>query len=141
MVAGVVRRSAWPLGDGSADRRVPDVRGARALTEDELLAGLLELLGLSGWYVFHVPRSERDPIGDESGFPDIMAVHRERHRCIAIVAASNLGYPTPQQLAWLLELREHPTLEATVVRPASYDAALAWIVGNGPMPTAEVRQE
>jgi len=104
------------------------------------MTGLIELLGLTGWRVYHVRRSDRALIQGLGGrgFPDIIAVHIERHRLIAIECKSDRGLPTPDQLVWLHQLRHHPTLEATIVRPATYDQAIAWIQGTGPMPDARV---
>jgi hypothetical protein len=110
------------------------------VTEDELVTGLLELFALTGWRAYHVRRSDRGLIqgagGD--GFPDIIAVHPERSRLVAIECKSDAGMPTPAQLAWLLALRHHPTLEATIVRPSTYDAAIAWIMGGATMPDARI---
>lgn len=112
---------------------------ARPMTEDELLSGLMELLGLAGWRAFHVRRSDRaivQGVGG-AGFPDVFAAHPTLHRIIAIECKSDRGLPTPDQLSWLAELRQHPTIEATIVRPATYDDALRWIAGKGPMPPAQ----
>lgn len=111
------------------------------MSEDELLTALLELMALTGWRAYHVRRSDRAQIqglgGD--GFPDIIAVHADRSRLVAIECKSDIGLPTPAQLVWLTCLRQHPTIESTIVRPATYDAAIAWLQGIGPMPDARVR--
>lgn len=110
------------------------------MSEDALLEALLELLGLLGWRAYHVRRSDRAIIMGRggAGWPDIIAAHPGTHRLIALELKSDIGIPTPDQLAWLLELRHHPTLEATIVRPATFDEAIAWIRGEGPMPAATV---
>ena len=110
------------------------------MTEDELLTGLLELFGLTGWRAYHVRRSDRATIqgaGGE-GFPDVIAAHPASSRLVAIECKGDRGYPTPGQLAWLFAFRA-ASIEATIVRPATYDAAIAWIQGRGPMPDARVR--
>lgn len=111
------------------------------MSEDELLTALLELFALDGWRAYHVRRSDRAVIqglgGD--GFPDVIAVHALRSRLIALECKSDAGLPTPAQLEWLFALRAHPTIEATIVRPATYDEAIDWIRGLGPMPDARVR--
>lgn len=111
------------------------------MSEDELLVGLLELMALTGWRAYHVRRSDRALVMGSGavGFPDILAVHPERHRLVAIECKSDRGIPTPDQLVWLSALRQLVTVEATIVRPATYDEAIAWIQGMGPMPDARVR--
>jgi hypothetical protein len=110
------------------------------MTEDELLVGLVELLGLTGWRVYHVRRSDRAILQGRGGdgFPDIVAVHPGRSRMLVIECKTDTGLPTPAQLEWLFALRAHPTIEATIVRPTTYDAAIAWVQGLGPMPDARV---
>jgi len=111
------------------------------MTEDELLVGLLELMGLTGWRAYHVRRSDRAILmgGGADGFPDIIGVHPDRSRMVAIELKVDSGLPTPAQLVWLAAMRQHPTLEVTIVRPSTYDAAIAWLQGIGPMPDARVR--
>lgn len=111
------------------------------MTEDELLTGLLELLALTGWRAYHVRRSDRAITqgAGADGFPDVIAVRPDRSRLLAIECKSDNGLPTPAQLAWLFALRHHPTIEATIVRPSTYDEAIRWIQGLGPMPDARVR--
>lgn len=110
------------------------------MTEDALLSALLELFGLSGWRAYHVRRSDRAIVqgagGD--GFPDIVALHPSTRRMLVIECKSNIGVPTPAQLAWLFAFRGMVGIEATIVRPGTYDAAIAWIRGIGPMPDARV---
>jgi hypothetical protein len=108
------------------------------MTEDELLSGLLELMAYTGWRAYHVRRSDRAVVmgAGGRGFPDIVAFHPPSSRLVAIECKTDAGVPTPEQLAWLYGLRHHPTLEATIVRPASYDQAIAWLRGTGPMPDA-----
>ena len=111
------------------------------MTEEELLVGLLELLGLTGFRAYHVRRSDRAIVQGSGGdgFPDIIAVHPERGRLLAIECKTDRGYPTPAQLSWLGALRRLALIEATIVRPSTYDEAIAWIQGLGPMPDARVR--
>lgn len=111
------------------------------MTEDELLTGILELLGLTGWRAYHVRRSDRAIVQGSGGdgFPDVVAVHPATSRTLVIECKSDAGYPTPAQLIWLYAFRQHPTIEATIVRPSTYDQAIAWIQGHGPMPDARVR--
>jgi hypothetical protein len=113
------------------------------VTEDELLEALVQLLAICGWRTFHIRRSDLGIVQGKggAGFPDVIAVYPETHRVIVFEAKSNVGLPTRDQLAWLSEFRQHPTLEATIVRPGSYDAAIAWIQGTGPMPDALLRAE
>lgn len=108
------------------------------MTEDELVSALLELFGFTGWRAYHVRRSDRAVVMGVGGpgFPDIVAVHPENHRVVVIECKTDRGVPTPDQLAWLFAFRHHPTIEATIVRPATYDDAIAWIRGDAPMPPA-----
>ena len=110
------------------------------MSEDELMTALLELLGLMGWRAYHVRRSDRAIVQGMGGlgFPDIVAIKPDRSRMLAIECKSDRGIPTPDQLAWLYAFRSLVTCEATIVRPATYDAAIAWIRGTGPMPDARV---
>lgn len=111
------------------------------MSEDELLVGLLELLALTGWRSYHVRRSDR-AIAQGSGavgFPDVIAAHAATSRLIAIECKSDTGLPSAPQLAWLFALRASGAIEATIVRPSTYDEAIAWIQGRGPMPDARVR--
>jgi len=111
------------------------------MTEDELLVGLLELMSLTGWRAYHVRRSDRAILMGRGadGFPDIVGVHIGRSRLVAIECKTDNGLPTPAQLEWLAAMRQHPTCEATIIRPATYDDAIAWLQGLGPMPDARVR--
>lgn len=113
------------------------------MTEDDLLEAFVELFGLLGWRCYHVRRSDRALVQGKggAGWPDIIAADPRTHRLVALELKSNVGMPTEDQLAWLSELRQHPTLEATIVRPATYDAAIDWIRGTGPMPSAVVVRE
>jgi hypothetical protein len=108
----------------------------QAMTEDELLTGLLELLGLLGWRAYHVRRSDRAIIqgAGGSGFPDVLAL-APGGRMVAIECKSDRGIPTPDQISWLSAFRS-VGIEATVIRPATYDAAISWIRAKGPMPDA-----
>lgn len=110
------------------------------MSEDELVSALLELFALTGWRAYHVRRSDRAIVMGlgGAGWPDIFAVNPDTHRIVVIEAKSDTGVPTPEQISWLYELRQHPTIEATIIRPATYDAAIAWIRGVGPMPDARV---
>lgn len=108
--------------------------------EDALLTALLELFGLLGWRSYHVRRSDRaivQGVGGD-GFPDIVALDPRTNRMLVIECKSDHGIPTPDQLAWLFAFRGLGTVEATIVRPATYDAAIDWIRGIGPMPDARV---
>ena len=59
-------------------------------------------------------------------------------RMIAFECKSDRGVPTPDQIAWLAGFRAL-LVESTIVRPATYDAAIAWIRGQGSMPDARPR--
>lgn len=118
--------------------RLPELQrhGATAtVTEDELLEALLELVGLTGWRAYHVRRSDRALVQGRGGggFPDIVAVERDGSRIVAIECKAELGTATYDQLAWLRAFRR-AGIEATIVRPSSYDRAIDWLRGRDAMP-------
>lgn len=108
------------------------------MNADAVLTALLELLGLSGWRVCHIPGTARELVigADGDGFPDIVALHPSG-RMLVMVCLPDLGIPTPAQLAWIFGFRSL-AIEATIIRPGTYDGALGWIRGIGPMPDARV---
>jgi hypothetical protein len=104
------------------------------MTEDELLAGITEALTFGGWRWTHILRSDGVTMGDP-GIPDIMAGHFHRGFVLAWELKSASGVVSPDQGAWLMALR-NPHVDARVIRPADYDAALEVILnGRHPLET------
>lgn len=97
-----------------------------AMTEDDLLAGITEALTYGGWRWTHIRRSDGVTVG-ATGLPDIIACHPDRSVVLAWELKSKHGVVMPDQMAWLLGLRG-PQVDARIVRPADYDAALAVIL-------------
>lgn len=118
------------------------------MTEDELYAGITEALTLSGWRWMHIIRSDGRMTGNGAvGWPDIAAVHPTRCHLILWELKGDGGHVTTDQWAWIGPLAvisvalgvNAPTwkqgggdaqLDARIVTPADYDAALAYIVGK-----------
>lgn len=107
------------------------------MSEDELMAGITEALTLAGWVWYHVGRSDRVSRGTGAvGFPDIVAVHPWRNHLILWELKTETGRLTVGQWAWIGPLAVtatvigSPMLDARVIRPADYDAALEYIVGK-----------
>lgn len=102
---------------------------ASRMDEDELLTGLLDAAAAGGWLVHHIRRSDLGLQQGHSGWPDIVAAHRERRKLVVIECKSATGRVEPWQEAWLRALRA-AGVDARVVRPAEYDATWRWLVGD-----------
>ncbi len=102
------------------------------MTEDELLAGITDALTLAGWRWTHIRRSDRITQGFE-GLPDIIAVHPERAIVLAWELKTDLGVISTDQWGWLVALRDVAGVDARVVRPSDYDAALLTVFGQDPV--------
>jgi hypothetical protein len=100
------------------------------MSEDELLSGLIEALGLAGYWVHHDRRSDLAVQMGASGFPDIVAIHPDPSKPnVAIECKSETGRLTADQEVWIEAFRTDGWI-ATVIRPSGYDAAIAWIFGD-----------
>lgn len=97
------------------------------MTEDELLAGITEALELTGWTWTHIRRSDGITVG-HVGFPDVVATHVDRHLALVWELKSATGQATAGQVAWLLGFLDVPGVDARLIRPEDYDAALEVIV-------------
>lgn len=98
------------------------------MTEAELLTGLTEALEIAGWRWTHIRRSDGITMGSP-GLPDIIATHPSRDVVLAWELKDRRGQPTPDQVAWVVSLRDR-VVDARVIRPAEYDAALDIILGR-----------
>lgn len=98
-------------------------------SEAELLIGLTEAMTLAGWLWTHHRRSDLAVMMGTVGFPDIVAVHPSRGQILAWELKGPGGRPTGDQVAWIAALAPHPTVDARIVYPADYDAALRVVLG------------
>ena len=71
--------------------------GIWPMTEDDLLTGLLELMGLLGWRVYHVRRSDKAIIQGVggAGFPVLMGIDPHTKRLLVIECKSDIGSRRP----------------------------------------------
>ena len=96
------------------------------MTEDELLSGITDALTLSGWTWTHILRSDGVTMG-HAGLPDVLA--GKGGIVLAWELKTETGTPSHDQLRWLLALGGHPiNLDARIIRPSMYDAALRVIL-------------
>jgi hypothetical protein len=102
-------------------------RQAHAMTEDDLLTGLLECMILTGWRCQHVRRSDRALIMGNPGLPDILALPPHGGPLLAIECKTQVGVVSDEQAAWLVGLAQAGVTPA-VVRPEQYDRAVALII-------------
>lgn len=102
---------------------------ARAMTEDELLEGITQAMTLVGWRWTHIRRSDTITMG-MSGLPDIIAGDVTRKIVVAWELKSQTGVVSGDQWGWLNVLRVAPGVDARVIRPSDYDAALSVIIGG-----------
>lgn len=100
------------------------------MTEDELLAGIGEALTLAGWCWTHIRRSDTITMG-MTGLPDIIACHVMRDVVLAWELKSETGQLSTDQAGWLRAIR-NACVDARVIRPADYDAALQVIIAHAP---------
>lgn len=106
----------WSEADYTAYRRLLRREAPAPLSEKAWQDGVMRLLAAHGYaYRYHTWDSRRSP----SGFPDIVAVHREPgHVCYAIECKTDTGQVTPAQAAWLTALAGCSGVVAEVWRPA-----------------------
>lgn len=110
---------------------------ARAMTEDELLAGITDAATFLGWRWMHVRRSDLAIVQGHQGFPDLVLA-RDGDVVFAELK-TELGNLTPEQVAWGEQLQRpwdddqdtcdtwRPTYY--VIRPRTYDAFLGDVLG------------
>lgn len=108
------------------------------MTEAELLAGITEALELAGWTWTHIRRSDGITIG-RPGLPDIIATHDNRALLLAWELKTTRGVVSVDQLRWLYALGTDERVDARIIRPADYDAALEVIIRGTPPAEAFAR--
>lgn len=102
------------------------------MTEDDLLVGLTDALTLYGWRWTHARRSDQAKMMGMAGVPDLIAVHPDRHLILAWELKGPAGRVTIDQASWIADLAAHPTVDARVLWPTQYEAALA-VISGGPL--------
>lgn len=103
---------------------------APAMTEDQLIVGLLEAFAIAGWRAWHVRRSDRGLLMGDRGWPDITALPRVVGRPLLVIEAkTQRGVLTAEQGRWIAQLHR-AGVTAAVIRPAGYDRALGLIMAG-----------
>ena len=98
-----------------------------AITEKALQSAVVRLLRQHGYdYCYHTYNARRSP----SGFPDLLACHREPgHKILALEAKTASGEVTLAQWHWLTALGHSAGVHAQVVRPADLEALVTLLRG------------
>lgn len=96
------------------------------MTEAELLEGITDALTIAGWRWTHIRRSDGVTQGF-AGLPDVIAASPTRNVVLAWELKTDRGSVDLDQLAWMLAL-DGPGVDARIIRPPMYDAALQVIV-------------
>jgi hypothetical protein len=102
-----------------------------AMTENDLLTGVLDLARVLGWRTIHVRPGRtshgwRTPVqGDGAGWPDLLMVRGSRIVAAELKAAK--GRTTPDQDAWLVALSDAGA-ETFTWRPADYPDSIASVL-------------
>jgi hypothetical protein len=99
------------------------------VTEDDLLAGLVDAAASGGWLVFHIRRSDLGIIQGHIGFPDLVAVHAKRRAVVFIEAKAARGRVDESQRRWLDALAA-AGMDVRIVKPDGYDETWRWLVGD-----------
>lgn len=99
------------------------------MTEDELLEGVTDALTLGGWLWTHTRRSDLAVIQGTAGVPDLLAVHPDRRRFMALELKGEHGDPTRDQTRWLQSLAL-AGIDTRLVYPDEYDALIVELVGD-----------
>lgn len=106
----------WSEADLEAYRRFMRREQPAPVSEKAWQDGVMRLLAAHGYvYRYHTWDSRRSP----SGFPDIVAVHREPGRpLLCVELKTDTGQVTPAQAAWLQALGQCTGVVAACWRPA-----------------------
>ena len=100
-----------------------------AMTEDELLTGVIEAAASGGWLTFHVRGYHPGIVQGHVGFPDLVAVHRDRGLVVWIETKTATGRVDEAQERWHAALRAAGA-DVRVIRPDDYDATVEWLLGD-----------
>lgn len=118
-----------PIAEGQTGYELP------AMTEDELVTGLLDAFGIAGWSAWHVRRSDRAIWMGTPGWPDITACPPNPGPMLVLEAKSATGRVSGAQATWLVQCHQRG-ITAAVLRPADYDRALKLILSVDSSPEA-----
>ena len=94
------------------------------MSENELLAAVLDLARVYGWKTYHArpamtAKGYRTPVqGDGKGFPDLLMVKGDK--VVIAELKAEKGKTTPEQDAWLAALYYHCDNEPMVWRPEQW---------------------
>ena len=101
-----------------------------AMSEDELLSGILDALKLAGWRYWHARRSDHALWQGDRGWPDVTAIPPRLNGPLLVLELKSLnGALTEDQARWLALLHRAGVTTA-VIRPARYNRALALILAG-----------
>ena len=89
---------------------------AKAMSEKQLLALVVDAAVKFGWLVFHPWTS----IHSASGWPDLVLVKSTERRFWALELKREGKVPTPAQMVWLEALASIPGVSVAVVRPRDW---------------------
>ena len=104
------------------------------MTEDELLSGIADALTITGATWVHHRNSHAAITQGSPGLPDVLAivtcplVGRPRTILLAWELKSRTGQLSPEQWTWYVGLAKVDGVDARIIRPGDYDAALSVII-------------
>ena len=98
------------------------------MTEDELLAGLLDAAAAGGWLVHHDRRSDLARQQGDSGFPDLVMAHPKRHLVLVLECKIASGRFRTGQQEWI-DAFSKAGADARIVRPDRYDELVEYLRG------------
>jgi len=99
------------------------------MSEDSLVAGLMDAFALYEWEAWHVRRSDRALLMGRPGWPDITALPPGPGPLLVIEAKTKTGRATSNQARWLVRLHQVGVTTA-LIRPADYDRAVGLIASK-----------
>jgi hypothetical protein len=115
----------------------PRSTGVRpAMSEDEVLGGLLDAFALAGWRYWHVRRSDRALWMGVRGWPDVTALPpRLGGPLLVLEVKGPRGVLSEAQAVWIA-LLHRAGVTTGVIRPSGYDRALALIIAGDASPAS-----
>jgi hypothetical protein len=97
----------------------------KPITHAEFEAQVVQLAAACGYLAYHT----RDSRGSQKGFPDWVLVSAARKRCLFVELKVPPDGPSPEQQAWLAELRGAGQ-EAFLWYPDDFDEAVRVLMGD-----------